>query len=412
MRLLISASTFPTAVSDGTPRFIRDLADALSSHGDVSVLAPAAPNAPLFEQAGPIQIHRFPYFWPQSLQRLTPRAGCGMRENVSDSWLARFQLPGFLHCQTRALRRLVKQQRIDTVNAHWIIPQGFTAVRALRGMKSVRLILHIHAGDVYLLRRLPLGRAIARYVVRRADAIFADGSHVRDTLNELVGWDAGARLQPMGVYCDQFRDTTETASAPDNIPQNFEAGYILFVGRLVEKKGTTFLIQAMRQIAPQFPGLGLMIVGTGPLQNALQSEVGQLGLSDRVYFAGARPHSEIAPLLRGARVVAVPSIMDSRGETEGMPTVVTEAMASGAKVVASAVAGIPDVICDGQNGWLCREQDESDLASKLRVALEASLDSPVPTAARQTAEKYDWQQVAENYMSCLPAPIRKPHLAS
>ena len=412
MRLLISASTFPTAVSDGTPRFIRDLADALSSHGDVSVLAPAAPNAPLFEQAGPIQIHRFPYFWPQSLQRLTPRAGRGMRENISDFWLARFQLPGFLHCQTRALRRLVKQQQIDTVNAHWIIPQGFTAVRALRGMKSVRLILHIHAGDVYLLRRLPLGRAIARYVVRRADAIFADGSHVRDTLNELVGWDVGAQLQPMGVYCDRFRDAGDASASAETVPREFEAGYILFVGRLVEKKGTTFLVRAMQQIAPQFPGIGLMIVGTGPLQNALQSEVGQLGLSDRVCFAGARPHSEIAPLLRGARVVAVPSIMDSRGETEGMPTVVTEAMACGARVVASAVAGIPDVISDGENGWLCREQDATDLARKLKMALNESRNSSVTDAARQTAEKYDWQQVAANYMSCLPAPIRKPHLAS
>jgi glycosyltransferase involved in cell wall biosynthesis len=401
MRLLISASTFPTAVCDGTPRFIRDLADALSIHADVSVLAPGTPDAPLFEQAGSIRIHRFSYFWPPSQQRLTPRAGRGMRENISDSWLARFQLPGFLHCQARSLRRLVREQQIDTVNAHWIIPQGYTAVRALRGMDSVRLILHIHAGDVYLLRRLPLGRAIARYVVRRADAIFADGSHVRDTLNELVGWDVGAQLQPMGVYCDQFQASDTAEPAGDDLPPDFEAGYILFVGRLVEKKGTTFLVRAMQQIAAEFPGLGLLIVGTGPLQGSLQQEVDELGLHDRVCFAGARPHSQIAHLLRKARLVAVPSIMDSRGETEGMPTVVTEAMASGARVVASAVAGIPDVIRDGENGWLCREQDENSLAIAMMKALSTPLATRIQKAAVSTARNYDWKQVAANYMACL-----------
>jgi glycosyltransferase involved in cell wall biosynthesis len=87
-------------------------------------------------------------------------------------------------------------------------------------------------------------------------------------------------------------------------------------------------------------------------------------------------------------------------------------MACGVKVVASAVAGIPDVIRDGRNGWLCREQDACDLASKLTVALTISPDSPVMAAARKTAEEYDWQQVAKNYMSCLTAHLSNPQLAN
>jgi glycosyltransferase involved in cell wall biosynthesis len=192
------------------------------------------------------------------------------------------------------------------------------------GKTNCRYTLHIHAGDVYLLKRLPFGRAIARYVVNRADSILADGSHVRDTLNELVGFDTATKLQPMGVYCDHFENAAAMPTVNDTIGGQFPAGYVLFVGRLVEKKGTTFLIQAMEQISREFPGLGLVIVGTGPLESQLRQQVQNLGLNESVYFAGAHPHSHIACFLRNSRAVAVPSIMDSNGETEGMPTVITK----------------------------------------------------------------------------------------
>ncbi len=411
MRILVATSTFPAHLDDGTPRFVLDLARSLAAHAEVTVLAPDSPGADLQGRWGDVTIHRFRYFWPRSWQCLTPCNGSGMRENFRDSWLARLQLPWFLAHQTANIRRLVRQQKIDVVNAHWIIPQGYTAVRALRGMDWVRLVLHIHAGDVYLLRRLPLGRRIAQQVVRRAQTIFADGSHVRDTLNELVGWDVGARLQPMGVHCAQFREF-DPAATQDDFRDRFPAGYILFVGRLVQKKGAIFLIQAMQHVARRFPDLGLVLIGRGPLRPELEREVQRLGLVDRVQFAGAKPHPAVVHSMHAARVVAVPSIIDDSGETEGMPTVVTEALATGAKVVASAVAGIPDVIRDGENGWLCREQDADDLANKLIEALLVPDDSPVIEAAFKTAENYDWRQVAQNYWKCVSGLLSAPLVAS
>lgn len=401
MKILVTTSTFPVRLDDGGPRFIYDLAESLSAHAQTFILAPDAADTVPREVIGSVDVRRFSYCWPKRWQRMTSRNGCGMRENLRDSLLAQLQVPFFLARQSVAVRSLVQKQGIDAVNAHWIIPQGLTAAYALRDQPQVRLLLHIHAGDVYLLHRLPFGNQIARYVVQRADTVFADGSHVRDALDHLLGRPSGAMLQPMGVHCEAFARREPDAGGSPGPAESFPEGYIVFVGRLVEKKGTIYLIRAMQRLVRRFPGLGLIIIGDGPEKARLKRESASLGVESAVRFVGLQPHHQVVRFLHGCRVAAVPSIIDSRGETEGMPTVVVEAMAAGAPVVASAVAGIPDVIRHGENGWLSREKDPADLAETITQALVTPDLSAVIHSAIQTAETYDWQQVASNYMKQL-----------
>jgi glycosyltransferase involved in cell wall biosynthesis len=166
----------------------------------------------------------------------------------------------------------------------------------------------------------------------------------------------------------------------------------------VEKKGAVYLIRALPLLLRQFPGLGLVMVGSGPDDKRLRQEADNLGLERFVRFVGRKPHSEIVELLRDCRVAAVPSIIDSRGETEGMPTVVTEAMSSGVRVVGSAVDGIPDLIRHEENGWLCRPQDPDDLAAQIANALNDSTPSQVTESAVETSKRFAWPQVAANYL--------------
>ena len=114
-------------------------------------------------------------------------------------------------------------------------------------------------------------------------------------------------------------------------------------------------------------------------------------------FVGRKGHAEIGRYLRGCRVAVVPSIVDRHGETEGMPTVVIEAMAAGARVVGSAVDGIPDVIRHGANGWLCRPADPAHLAAAVLRALDDPAQSPIAAGARETADRFDWPRVADRY---------------
>lgn len=391
--LLVSTSTFPLALDDGSPRFVYDLAQALAEHFEVEVLAPHAPGAARLLSWGDVRVNRFAYFRPHRLQRLA--YGGGMRDNLRASLLAKLQVPGFLWAQARALRRLVRRRRIRVVNSHWMVPQGLTAAWVRGRQARFVHLLHVHAADVYLLGRLPMGSALARYVVRRADAVFADGSHVRDALDALLDEPSNAVLQPMGAHVASFRKTGALAQ------RRFPDGFLLFVGRFVEKKGVVYLLRALPRIRERFPGVGLVLIGYGPLEQELRLETRRLEIEDAVDFAGARPHEEVVRHLQACRLAVVPSIVDSRGETEGMPTVVVETMAAGVRVVACAVDGIPDLVRHGENGWLCRPRDPADLAEKIMLALDDPTPSPVVEAALATAEDYDWPRVAANYLARL-----------
>jgi glycosyltransferase involved in cell wall biosynthesis len=397
MRVLLTTSTFPVRTGDGIPRFVLDLALALRSHAKVYVVAPDGPGARREEEMDGLEIRRFTYFLPRRLQRLA--LGDGMRDNLRRSWLAKVQVPLFLFQQARVTSKVARKGKTDVVNAHWIVPGGLAAAWARGRRGRFRLVLHVHAGDVYLLKRMPFGRMIARWVVSRADAVFAAGSHVRETLLDLVGEGHRVDLRPMGVDVGMFGCATREGERRSHLPesQRFPDGFLLFFGRFSEKKGTVYLVRALPKLLESYPGLGLVLIGDGPEKTRLMEEVTRLRLEQSVCFLGRRPHEDIVQYLHACRAAVVPSIVDSRGETEGMPTVVMEAMAAGVRVVGSAVNGIPDIIQHGINGWLCEPKNPGDLASKILLALQDEGSSEVVAQAVATASRNEWSQVAEEY---------------
>ena len=382
--LIIVTSTLPVEVGDGVPRFILDLATAMSSEFDVTILAPHSDGAKVQERIAAVNIRRHRYFWPERLERLS--AGGVVAVNLG-AWLARAQVPLMLISQTVALLRVVRQTGAKVVNAHWLVPGGAVAAVVTR-LTSVRLVLHVHAGDVYLLRRWFFGGVLARWVLKSSSRVLAAGSHVRDTLDQLVGFSSEAEVRPMGVWVDRFRPSAPT---PAHDP------YVVFVGRFVEKKGITYLLHAMVKVRERRPDVGLKLVGSGPLDRQIRREVAELLLADAVTFTGSVGHQDVVGHLQAAAVACVPSIIDSRGETEGMPTVVIEAMAAGTRVVATNVDGIPDVLKDRKNGWLAQPADSVDLARQLLAALEDSDGDARTRAASATAQGYDWSEVGRRY---------------
>jgi glycosyltransferase involved in cell wall biosynthesis len=340
---------------------------------------------------GDVDVHRFRYFWPRRWQRLA--YGDGMPDNLRRSWLARLQPPSYVWCAARATRALARDARIDVVNSHWIVPQGLAAALARGTSPRFRHVVTLHGGDSYLLRALPFGRQLARYVVERADAVVAVSSNVRDNLDALLGRPSGAVVRPVGVHVANFRAPAPPAPSP------FQEGYLLFVGRLVPVKGVEVLLRALPRVRARHPGLGLVIVGSGALEGALRALASTLGLEDAVEFAGRRSHTEVAGYLQGCRAAVVPSIVEPGGRAEGMPSVVLEALAAGARVVASDAGGIPDTIRSGENGWLAPPGDPEALAEVLHTALAEPAASPLLERARRCADALDWSRVADHYLA-------------
>ncbi len=170
---------------------------------------------------------------------------------------------------------------------------------------------------------------------------------------------------------------------------------VLFVGRLVEKKGVDVLIDAMALARQSVPALELSVVGDGPARAALEARAKAAGVA--VKFQGWLPEKQVHAAMRRALLLAVPSRTAQSGDSEGLPTVIMEAMALGVPVVATRHAGIPEIISDGATGLLVAEANpaalgeailslanDPDLAGRLRGEAYADVRARFD-AARQSA---------------------------
>ena len=151
-----------------------------------------------------------------------------------------------------------------------------------------------------------------------------------------------------------------------------ETPTILHVARLVEMKGTEYLIRAVAALVRTHPQASLDIVGDGPLRARLQRLAGSLGLGSRVRFLGALPHADVLRHVRRAAMLVLPSVRTPTGRVEGLGMVLLEAAATGVPVVASRVGGIPEGVLEGRTGVLVPERD----ADALRAGMAGLLDQP------------------------------------
>jgi glycosyltransferase involved in cell wall biosynthesis len=399
VRVLVTASTFPLRPDDGLPRFVADLCQALARRCEVTALVPDAPGAARRERLGDVDVHRFTYFLPRRWQALAYGDGIAANLRSPRAWLQ--PLP-FLAAQVAAVRTLAERLRIDAVSSHWILPQGLAAAIARGARHRFAHVATLHGGDAFLLRRLPFARRVAGFLWRRSDALLPVSSGLRDAFDAALGRPSGAVVQPMGVSLARFGAAdAEPLAAP------FAGGFVVCAARLVALKGVEQLLRAMPRVLAVHPDTGLCILGAGPREADLRAEAARLGIAARVRFAGRVSQAEVARHLRACRAAVVPSVTGAGGRAEGMPTVVAEALAAGAPLVATATGGIPDVVRHGENGWLCRERDPDDLAEKILLAL-ADRSPERARRARESAAALDWDRVAACYLEVMRRAHAQP----
>ena len=157
-----------------------------------------------------------------------------------------------------------------------------------------------------------------------------------------------------------------------------QAHRLLFVGRLVPAKGVLFLLETIARI----DGAILDIAGDGPQRKFLETKAAALGIDNRVRFLGYQSQGQVRELLRQADVFVMGSF------AEGLPVVLMEAMAAGVPVVATRIAGIPELVDDGQNGFLVPPGDPAVAATAVRQLLEdAELRNRFAIAGRAKVER-------------------------
>jgi glycosyltransferase involved in cell wall biosynthesis len=177
------------------------------------------------------------------------------------------------------------------------------------------------------------------------------------------------------------------AFRPDPAVQR-EAGLILSVGRLVEKKGLDDLVRACGLLRDRGLPFRCEIIGKGPLKDELNHLIADLHLENRVQLVGAMPQDEVVQAYRRAAIFALPCIIAQDGNRDGLPTVLLEAMATGLPVVSTDVTGVPEIVDAEVNGLIVPQSDPTALADALaRLLQNPELREQLALAARRKVEQ-------------------------
>ena len=364
---------------------MHELSRRLVGTYEVHVVAPHFEGAALEEDMDGVRVHRFRYFHPGKKALVYDG---GMLMNIQrHPWLL-LSLPFFLLAQFSTAWCLARRHRVVLVHAHWVIPQGVVAWVLRLFYRRAPLVITSHGGDVYGLNGWLTG-FVKRRVYRSSAAVTVVSRAMAEALSQqLPGVDI--RVASMGV------DLQETFVPQAPLEERRD---MIFVGRLVDKKGVDVLLQAFARVVASYPGLRLCIVGHGPLRESLESLVAQLGIGEAVEFAGAVPNMQVPGLLNQHAIAVVPSVIAASGDQEGLGLVGIEAMGCGCAVVASDLPAIRDVVDGEKTGLLFESGNVSELAKSLGSLLEDDgLRLRLAENGRRNAlERFDWSIAAENY---------------
>lgn len=387
MRILHVVTAWPREPGDVITPWLVTLCERLAARGhEVDVLAPAYRGLG-DQRQGAVAVHRYRYA-PGRWERLTHEEATPDRLDRSPAY--GLLVPSFLVAGMVVGRRLGRRRAYDAVHVHWAIPNGpagwsaaRAATRAREGKTGCALVTTFYSAEIrFAERRFSPARAFLRWYCRRSRLV-AISQAARELLAPYA--EGTIEIVPYGVPLPEAAGPPAPGTASPTL---------LFVGRLVRRKGVDRLLEALAQLRDR--PWRLEIVGFGPEREPLEAQASQLGLGDRVTFLGRVSDRELVATYGRAAALVLPATIDQRADTEGLGVVLLEAMSYGLPVVATAVGGITDVVVDGETGILVEDQVDA-----LTGGLGKILDDPGRARAmgergqRRVREAFSWDSIVE-----------------
>ena len=259
----------------------------------------------------------------------------------------------------RALEDFLRAERVQAILCEFG-PEA-VALAPVANALNLPIFSYFRGYDASKDLRKPRNVRALRQTMPRLAGVFAVSRFLLDNLARHGITHPHSHVIPSGVATARF------------VPGEKQPGSFLAVGRLIDKKAPDITLRAFLAGAAEHPQARLDIVGDGPMLEPLRAMVTAAGMGARVRLHGALPHEEVREMLARAQVFVQHSLTDAKGNTEGLPTSIQEALASGCIVLSTRHAGIPEAVIEGETGYLVAERDEPGFAGLIRGVLEGSL---------------------------------------
>lgn len=389
--VIIVSSSYPRYSGDTASIFMKHLSNALADSGvSVSVVAPG-PGETAGKPNNNPKVFRFRYFFP-GLDTLS--YGSGILPNLKRNPLLWIEVPFFMLAMFFKTFAIARRLRPDVIHAHWVLPQGIIAL-IVGTILKIPVITTAHGADAFGLKNCLL-TSLKRIVIRHS---YAWTSNTDTTAASFSGANQTSNYNkiPMGVDVIKFSQGDPSrlrTMATEN------KTVILFVGRLVKKKGVDSLIKAFSLLPSPIKNEAILwIIGDGDQKSLLANLARSLGIQDSVSFLGQIDNDSLPDYYAAADLFVGPSTTTDYGDTEGQGIVFAEAAASHLCVLATNSGGIPEVIIDGKTGILVPPDNIDELNSQMtRLLSDKDLrDTLANNAFRNVSRKFSWNTIADQF---------------
>lgn len=399
MKICILTHTFPRFNGDKISSiFMAEVAQSLVDAGnEVWVLTPFTPVYRPFKTN--YRLVTYKYIFPDFLHKL------GYSETLSNDlklpiimwFLSPFMyLFGFL-----ALLKLVITEKIDIINAHWVLPNGFIA-SAVSMLTGTPVVSTLPGSDVYMAKKNILFKVLAIFATWRSNWITSNSGQLIADLDRITGVRLKDKSSTIvyGIGSDKFKpDKILGDKARKIVGYSKETIVVLGVGRLVAKKGFEYLIKALPEIIKSNKHVKVAIIGDGDQKQHLVDLAKQLNVFEYIKFLGSVSYTEMNKYYNMADIFILPSIRDEGGNLDDQSVAVMDAMSCGKPVITTSFPGYRLVIKNGVNGFLTEEKDSFSIAQRIiELSQSKTLRGKLGLAARiSMVNDFSWPVIGRQY---------------
>ncbi len=253
------------------------------------------------------------------------------------------------------------KRKFDIIHSHFGL-NGTIGIYLKKVGIPGKYVTSFHGYDVNSYPKIA-GYDVYKDLFEKGDIFTANTNFTKQQVVKLNCPENKIVILPVGLRIEKFKFSPKKIRRKESIK-------ILTVGRLVEKKGHKYAINAIANVISKYKNIKYIIAGDGPLKRDLEYQVESLGVSNYVEFLGAVDEDEVLKLYHQAHIFILPSITARDGDREGQALVLQEAQAVGLPVISTRHNGIPEGVLDGKSGFLVLEKDVDALADRLEYLIE------------------------------------------